>query len=331
MIAPFFPDRIIHHCVINVLGEHWMHLFIENTYACIKGRGVHKCMLDVRSALMRDKKGTRFCLQTDVRKFYDNIDHTALKIIIRFTIADEQLLRLLDKIIDSNGKDKGLPIGNYTSQYLANLYLAYFDHWVKEVLALIVLKKFGVKLYYFRYMDDMVFLCESKEALHFVLDMTGLYLATELKVEFKANWQIYPVDDRGIDYCGFLQNHYNVLLRKSILLRFYRKASIIAKKCPIKDENDIKYLFPSEWGWTIRCSEAHKKNVFNKIINDGHKYFINGSAVSTASASDRPVQQRTGNIPLQLQHKGSGGCDGRNGRYTHSQRRRKADRQDVAV
>lgn len=112
-----------------------MHLFIENTYACIKGRGVHKCMLDVRSALMRDKKGTRFCLQTDVRKFYDNIDHTALKIIIRFTIADEQLLRLLDKIIDSNGKDKGLPIGNYTSQYLANLYLAYFDHWVKEVLA----------------------------------------------------------------------------------------------------------------------------------------------------------------------------------------------------
>lgn len=331
MIAPFFPDRIIHHCVINVLGEHWMHLFIENTYACIKGRGVHKCMLDVRSALMRDKKGTRFCLQTDISKFYDNIDHTALKIIIRFTIADEQLLRLLDKIIDSNGKDKGLPIGNYTSQYLANLYLAYFDHWVKEVLALIVLKMFGVKLYYFRYMDDMVFLCESKEALHFVLDMTGLYLATELKVEFKANWQIYPVDDRGIDYCGFLQNHYNVLLRKSILLRFYRKASIIAKKCPIKDENDIKHLFPSEWGWTIRCSEAHKKNVFNKIINDGHKYFINGSAVSTASASDRPVQQRTGNIPLQLQHKGSGGCDGRNGRYTHSQRRRKADRQDVAV
>ena len=331
MIAPFFPDRIIHHCVINVLGEHWTHLFIENTYACIKGRGVHKCMLDVRSALMRDKKGTRFCLKTDIRKFYDNIDHAALKIVIRYTIADIQMLRLLDKIIDSNGKDKGLPIGNYTSQYLANLYLAFFDHWVKEVLAPYILRRFGVKLYYFRYMDDMVFLCESKEALHYVFDMTGLYLAAELKVEYKANWQIFPVDDRGIDYVGFLQNHYNVLLRKSILLKFYRKASIIAKKCPIKDESDIKHLFSSEYGWISRCSEVHKKNVFNKITNYGHKHFINGSFSRAASASDRPLQQRTGNISLQPQHKRSGCSGRRNGQYAHSQGGGNSDRQDVAV
>lgn len=89
-------------------------------------------MEDVHTALIIDRKGTRFCLKIDIKKFYDNIDHAALKRIIRYTIADEQLLRLLDKIIDSNGKDKGLPIGNFTSQYLANLYLAYFDHWVKE-------------------------------------------------------------------------------------------------------------------------------------------------------------------------------------------------------
>lgn len=203
MIAPFYPDRIVHHCIINVLGRYWTNFFIANTYACIKGRGIHKCMEDVHTALVTDRKGTKFCLKIDIKKFYDNIDHSALKKIIRYGIADEQLLRLLDKIIDSNGKDKGLPIGNFTSQYFANLYLAYFDHWVKEVLSKIVMQRFGVKFYFFRYMDDMVILCADKEALHFILDMMGLYLGAELKVEIKENWQIFPVDARSIDYVGF--------------------------------------------------------------------------------------------------------------------------------
>lgn len=286
MIAPFFPDRIIHHCIINVLGQHWTHIFIEHTYSCIKGRGTHKCMLDVRHALKRDKRGTRMCLKTDIKKCYDNIDHAALKLIIRITIADEQLLRLLDKIIDSNGKEKGLPIGNYTSQYLANLYFAYFDHWVVEELAALVKLKFGCKLYYFRYMDDMVFLAESSAALHFVLDMAGLYLAAELKVEFKHTWQIFPVDDRSIDYVGFKQNHYGVLMRKSILLRFYKKSIKVARNNPIRDQQDIKHLFPSEYGWALRCSEQHKENIFNTVIQNGKKYFINRAAIGNTAAGN---------------------------------------------
>nr|DAF67685.1 MAG TPA: hypothetical protein [Caudoviricetes sp.] len=271
MIAPFFPDRIVHHCVINVLGRFWASQYIGNTYACIKGRGTHKCMEDVHEALILDKKGTRFCLKIDIRKFYDNVDHATLKKIIRYRIADEQMLRLLDKIIDSNGKDKGLPIGNFTSQYFANLYLAYFDHWVKEKLAKLIEKMFGCKLYYFRYMDDMVFLCESKEALHYILDMVGLYLAAELKVEIKPNWQIFPVDARGIDYVGFKQNHYGILLRKSILKRFFVKLNKVKKKYQIKDETDFKHLFPSEYGWIIRCSEEHSKFIFNNCITNGKR------------------------------------------------------------
>lgn len=279
MIAPFFPDRVIHHCVINVLGDYWSNLFIANTYACIKGRGIHKCMEDVHHALITDKKGTKYCLKTDIRKFYDNIDHEALKRIIRYAIADEQVLWLLDKIIDSNGKEKGLPIGNFTSQYLANLYLAYFDHFMKEELAKIVYKRFGVKMYYFRYMDDMCVLCSSKEALHFILDMMGLYLGAELKVEFKQNWQIFPVDIRSIDYVGFKQNHYGILLRKSILMRFYKKLNRTIKRYEIKDESDIKHLFPSEWGWIIRCSKEHSNFIFNNCLYNGNEcidYRIDG-------------------------------------------------------
>lgn len=265
MIAPFFPDRVVHHCIINVLAPHWYHIFIDNTYACIKGRGTHKCMEDVHRALITDRIGTRYCLKIDIRKFYDNVDHSVLKKIIRYSIADESLLRLLDKIIDSNGKEKGLPIGNFTSQYLANLYLAYFDHWVKEEL--------GVK-YYYRYMDDIVVLGEDKAWLHYILDSFALYLGAELKVEIKPNWQIFPVDDRGIDYVGFKQNHYGILLRKGILLRFYQKLEKTKEKYQIKDETDIKHLFPSEYGWVVRCDKEHSDFIFNKCLSNGKKQCI---------------------------------------------------------
>ena len=262
MIAPFFPDRIVHHCVINILGEMWTKTFIENTYACIKGRGIHKCMEDIHRVLLRDKSGTKYCLKIDIKKFYDNVDHSALKKILRYKIADEQMLMLLDKIVDSNGIEKGLPIGNFTSQYLGNLYLAYFDHWIKEDLK--------VK-YYYRYMDDIVILHRDKDVLHDYMDKMGLYLAAELKLEIKHTWQIFPVDSRSIDYVGFKQNHYGVLLRKSILLRFYRKYERLKRSNRISNITDIKHLFPSEYGWIIRCSEEHSKFIFNKCINNGNK------------------------------------------------------------
>ena len=269
MIAPFYPDRIVHHSVINVLGPRWIHVFVSHTYACIKGRGIHKCMEDIHHALITDRKGTEFCFKMDITKYFDNVDHAALKAIIRRVIADQQMLWLLDAIIDSNGKDKGLPIGNFTSQYLANLYLAYFDHWVLEELNRTVRDKFGVRIYYYRYMDDIVVLGASKEALHYVLDMMGLYLASELKLEIKSNWQIFPVDDRGIDYVGFRQNHYGILLRKSILTRFYSKFRKISKKYHVKDIDDIKHLFPSEYGWILRCSEEHSNFIFNNCLQHG--------------------------------------------------------------
>lgn len=275
MIAPFYPDRIVHHCVINVMKDVWTKIFIEHTYACIKGRGIHKCVDDLNNALKSDFNGTKFCLKLDVKKFYDNIDHECLRRILRYRIADEQFLRLLDKIIDSNGLDKGLPIGNYTSQYLANIYLAYFDHWVKEDL--------GVK-YYFRYMDDIVILHHSKETLHHYLDMIGLYLGAELKLTIKNDWQIFNVDERSIDFVGFKQNHYNILLRKSILKRFYRKFEKVKKKNNIRDLDTFKRLFPSEYGWIIKCSDQHRNYILNKCIqNEERKQPIIRTSLREAS------------------------------------------------
>lgn len=122
------PDRILHHAIMNILEPIWVSVFTKDTYSCIKGRGIHGAMRNVKRAI-KDRENARYCLKIDIRKFYPSIDHDVLKAIIRRKIKCKDTLALLDTIIDSTD---GVPIGNYLSQYFANLMLAYFDHWIKE-------------------------------------------------------------------------------------------------------------------------------------------------------------------------------------------------------
>ena len=124
---PYYPDRIVHHAVMNILEPIWCSIFTADTYSCIKGKGIHAAARKLKQYLREDPPGTRYCLKIDIRKYYPSIDHDILKQIIRRKIKDRRLLALLDEIIDSA---EGVPIGNYLSQYFANLYLAYFDHWI---------------------------------------------------------------------------------------------------------------------------------------------------------------------------------------------------------
>jgi retron-type reverse transcriptase len=126
---PYYPDRIVHHAVMNILEPIFVSTFTADTYSCIKKRGIHAAAAAVKNAL-KDTADTNFCLKLDIKKFYPNVDHEILKQLLRKKIKDQDLLWLLDGIIDSA---EGLPIGNYLSQYFANFYLTYFDHWMKEV------------------------------------------------------------------------------------------------------------------------------------------------------------------------------------------------------
>jgi hypothetical protein len=245
---PYYPDRIAHHAIMNVVKEIWTKLFIKNTYSSIEGRGIHAAVKDIKEAL-KDVEGTKYCLKLDIKKFYPSIDHEILKKIIRKKIKDIEFLRLLDEIIDSPDmqdfesikKGKSVPIGNYLSQYFANLYLTYFDHHMKEVM--------GCK-YYFRYADDIVILSDSKEFLHKVLEDIKIQLA-ELKLELKPNYQIFPVADRGIDFIGYKFYHTHVLLRKSIKQRMLK---LINKRM---SKNKLKTHLQSYFGWCKYCNSKH--------------------------------------------------------------------------
>lgn len=238
---PYYPDRITHHAIMNVLEPVFISTFTRDTYSCIKGRGIHGAAYAVRNAL-RDFSGTEFCLKMDIRKFYPSIDHGVLKQLLRRKIKDTDLLWLLDEIIDST---EGVPIGNYLSQYFANFYLSYFDHWIKEVK--------GVK-YYFRYADDIVILCDNKKYLHGLLSEIREYLTGQLKLTVKDNYQIFPVKARSIDFVGYRFYHTHTLLRKSIKQRFARMMATRRNRASIASYN----------GWAVH---ANTKNLLNKLYD----------------------------------------------------------------
>lgn len=206
---PYFPDRITHHAIMNVLEPILVSVFTADSYSCIKGKGIHAAAIDLRKAL-RDVPGTTYCLKLDIKKFYPSVDHDILKQLLRRKFKDADLLWLLDEIIDSAD---GLPIGNYLSQYFANFYLTYFDHWIKEEKAI---------KYYFRYADDIVILSDNKPALHQILANITSYLFDNLKLTVKGNYQVFPVAARSIDFLGYRFYHTHTLLRKSIKQNFAR-------------------------------------------------------------------------------------------------------------
>jgi len=239
---PYYPDRIVHHAIMNVLEPIFVSRFPRNTYSCIKTRGIHAAARTIRSYLS-DVPGTMYCLKLDIKKFYPSVNHEILKQQLRSILKDPDLLELLDEIIDS---ENGLPIGNYLSQYFSNFYLVEFDNWLKRTMR--------VK-YYLRYADDIVVLSTSKHVLHALLHEIRTFLSTNLKLTVKENYQVFAVSDRGIDFVGYKFYHTHTLLRKGIKMNFKRMIS----RRPTRES------IASYYGWAVH---ADTKHLLKKILTD---------------------------------------------------------------
>lgn len=238
-----FRDRVVQWAIMQVLEPVWTPQFTSDTHACIRGRGIHSLLRQLRTDLRRDPDGTRYCLKIDVRKFYPSIDHGILKQVIRRKLKDPDVLWLLDGIIDSAS---GVPIGNYISQYFANLYLSELDHLLKEDV--------GVR-YYYRYADDIVLLSDSKEYLSGVLVYINHYLNDSRLLTPKSNFQIYPVESRGIDFVGYVTYHTHCLARKRNKQGLCRELAALRKK-GLPDE-EIRLRVASRMGFMKHCDSNH--------------------------------------------------------------------------
>lgn len=215
-----FPDRVIQHSLLQICGPILTSTYIEDTYASISGKGLHKANRKLKFWLDDDAIGTRYCLKIDVHHFFPSIDRDILYHMICRKIKDSRALDLFHQFIfDAPGT--GIPIGNYLSQYLSNYYLSGFDHYCKERL--------HVK-YYMRYMDDVIVLSNSKIVLRSVLHLMSAYLS-KLHLEIKSNWQIFPVDARGIDFLGFVFYHNHIAIRKRVKLSYIRSVNSMIASC----------------------------------------------------------------------------------------------------
>ena len=276
---PYYPDRIIQWAIMLQTEEIFVKTFTNFTCASLKNRGT-KYAANLLSKYLLDEDGCRYCLKIDINKFYPSINRTILKEMLRKKFKDKNLLWLLDTIIDSVDninadklkipnsfkeiyfkENKGLPIGSYLSQYLANFYLCYFDHWLKEEIKC---------KYVIRYMDDIIILDKSKESLHKIREKIQFYLKEKLDLQLKANWQVFPVRARGIDFVGYRHFFGYRLLRKSIVKNF--KNSV--QNFLTKPNRHSWFSCISYYGWISSCNGY---NLFYKyykaILFQLNKYY----------------------------------------------------------
>lgn len=189
--AACFEDRIVHHAIINILEPIFERQSIFHTYACRKNKGLHKAV----QYAFKKSKSNQYFLKLDIKKYFDNINHTILKFQLSRIIKDVRCLNLLFLIIDSYtfSENCGLPIGNLTSQFFANLYLSSLDHFVLEEL-----KPNG----FVRYMDDFLIFGNSISELKIMLKKCENFLSENLDLSLK--FAIFGKCTNGIPFLGRL-------------------------------------------------------------------------------------------------------------------------------
>jgi hypothetical protein len=206
--APF-RDRVVHHALCNLLEPDWERRFIYDTYANRAGKGTHRAILRANQFA----KCFKYVLQCDIQQFFPSIDHAILCAQLAAHIEDKNIVSVIDKILKSGAglqageykmrwfpgddllaanRPRGLPIGNLTSQFWANVYLCAFDHFVKREL-----RCKG----YVRYVDDFLLFADDKETLHVWMQKILARLSA-LRLTLHEP-QIYPVMN-GIPFLGFV-------------------------------------------------------------------------------------------------------------------------------
>lgn len=201
-----YIDRIVHRFVVdNFLEPYFVPTFLNTSYACLKGRGMHTACIEVQKAMKHLSRiwGRYYILKMDVRKYFQNIDKDILYKILNKKIQDNKLLWLLKEIIYSNEGKKGLAIGNYTSQMFANIYLNEIDQYVKNNLKC---------KYYFRYLDDSIAMFKTKEEAKIALERITVFLKDRLELELNEKTQIFK-NTQGINFCGYKINENRLKIR----------------------------------------------------------------------------------------------------------------------
>ena len=215
----YIRDRIVHHAVHNIVYPIFDRNFIHDSYACRLGKGTHRAVSRLEEFIAKNGANNTipvYYLKCDVRKFFDSISHVVLFDILKLHIFDSETLELLKNIIDSfvHSPQRGLPLGNLTSQLFGNVYLNEFDHFVKH----------GLKMrHYIRYCDDFIILSTDVIKLAEFIPKLSEFLAERLRLELHPKKVILWKYRQGIDFLGYVILPHHRVLRTMTKQRLFRK------------------------------------------------------------------------------------------------------------
>jgi RNA-directed DNA polymerase len=188
-VAPF-RDRVVHHAVVRILASIYERVFIYDSYATRPQKGTHMAIKRAQTFL---RKWPWF-LKADVSQYFYSVDHDILLRIIERKIKDRRLLELMERIVrNTKVPGKGLPIGNLTSQFLANVYLDPLDHEIKD--------RMGIKGY-LRYMDDFIVFGNTRDELLSLKRKIEQFLSDELSLYLKSNVTCLNRSGHGLSFLG---------------------------------------------------------------------------------------------------------------------------------
>ncbi len=276
--APY-RDRIVHHAIINIIEPIWESRFYFHNYACRTEKGTHRAVDTCQKYLRKNN----YVLKCDIQQYFQSIDHQTLKVIIRKKIRDEKLLALIDLIIDSSPveisrygnvslqydygdnlftpleRKKGIPIGNLTSQFFANLYLNELDQWLKHS------KRVN---HYLRYMDDFIVFHDSKKYLNELRSEIRDFLFT-LRLNLHSKKQeIFPAKN-GVPFLGFHVYTTHRRLKKENVKRFVKRMKNKQRQFS-NGEIDVQTIQQSIKAWIGHAGHADtwqlRKRLFNEFV-----------------------------------------------------------------
>lgn len=256
-----FDDRVLQHALHAIIEPIYESVFISDSFACRKNKGTHAGADRAQQMVRKVKRehGKVYSLKCDIAGYFANIDHAILKQLLRKKIGDNRLLALLDLIIDSHGDGKGLPLGNLTSQLLANIYLNELDYLAKHEL--------GVKCY-IRYMDDFVLLHHDKAFLHDCWETIQVFLEQSLALKLNRKTALFPVNGRArsVDFLGYRILSNSRKLRRSAIDAMRRKVNKLRNEYSVGEISlaDVRHGMASH---IAHASNADSVGVLSELLN----------------------------------------------------------------
>ncbi len=250
----YFVDRIVHHAICNILEPIFEKRFIYDSFANRKGKGSLNAIKRFdKFKLKASKNNTRNChvFKADIKHYFDEVNHNTLINILRKKVNDEKLILLISKVLKNHSNSVGMPLGNMTSQFFANVYLNELDQFVKNELK---------AKYYIRYVDDFVILHDSKEILESYKEKIDIFLKEKLQLEIHPTKSKILLLKKGISFLGFRNFAYHRLLRKANILNMKRKIIQATQR-------DYDSLCEFLEGWMAYANYASTYNLRRKIAN----------------------------------------------------------------